>query len=828
LLFAAGGITWQEFSNYIITLGLPPDNVETNVLDHLVNPNVPSEFYHASTISSAAYIHANQWRSTDRYVTFSGDGAINLWNGAQGNPQKLEFVFTLKGPASFTLSACSLIMYNMAAVASNDEKIRFYGFEPRFKQDLELAISGTRAFAIHAFAAPLGLLGTLVSFFVWGDDAGSIHVIPEETLMSYRSCSTGASVAQVKEQDISRAHPDRVYSANLFSGWVTAMEFIADVGSYGSLAVCSNDGNVVIFDPDQRSATFRFEGHSLAVKCLVWVRIYRSVASSGLDREIIMWDPQNGHKTGRLPGHKAPVINLCYYEKGDLLFALDLRYQLYMWDTSKSQLVTVLNTDAGDPFVTKHRFRSQCILLNQARGHLVICGKRPYVWKIHEEEKTATGVVLHRHPPLAILFNDFFNQLVSIDISGLVNTWELADGSQSSSQRVSLGGPTNESRRDDVTVALLTPTKRCILVGYSNGQILSYNMINSSAQNEFLTAVSQEDRSANPIARLHVSDATSDSSRTKEPNLFASGHATGGFACVWQWGTTLDNSAFEILPLKRMTLPAWRQDWGVDYAGGLHSNDALIACGRQDGHVLLWNVHTGFMKHDIDHIFWYMDVDGDGVLSYDEVATFLREREGYSEDDLAHFFENADHDKSGEISKIEFKLALDRRGAIAKIDPATGKTVTQRMGSSVVVVKFVHRMPNMLITVTADGYAMFTNYTSGSLVLSFDTRGGVAPDDRTAVAQKTSSTLVTCGVVDEDEKTIIVGKSFVPDLQLTRNSMTVYCASRTIVNFVLARQAPTMGVCSCGTAGKCCWFFLFLHASAHSRFDLSLDSPCFS
>lgn len=56
----------------------------------------------------------------------------------------------------------------------------------------------------------------------------------------------------------------------------------------------------------------------------------------------------------------------------------------------------------------------------------------------------------------------------------------------------------------------------------------------------------------------------------------------------------------------------------------------------------------------------------------------------------------------------------------------SGKTISERIGSAVVLAKFLARMPGMLLTVTADGYAMFTNYTSGTLVRSIDTRG--SPD----------------------------------------------------------------------------------------------------
>ena len=97
----------------------------------------------------------------------------------------------------------------------------------------------------------------------------------------------------------------------------------------------------------------------------------------------------------------------------------------------------------------------------------------------------------------------------------------------------------------------------------------------------------------------------------------------------------------------------------------------------------------------------------------------------------------------------------DRRGAVARIDPVSGKTISERVGSAVILAKFLARMPGMLLTVTADGYAMFTNYTSGILVLSIDTRGSPVVSDNEQAAQPR---LVTCGTIDAAETTILVGK----------------------------------------------------------------------
>ena len=295
---------------------------------------------------------------------------------AQGAPQPpTDKPFSLKGPASFVLSTCAMAMHSVIVVSSNDQIVRFYAFEPRFNLNLEYSTADLdcRAHAMHCFAIKGGgREQKWSSYFAWGDDFGRIHIIPESTLLSYRVGSIGAQVAQVKSKTVASEHSESVFTLHLFTGWVTQIEFIPDLGA-GALAVCSNDGNVVILNPlendKDKCIIYRYEGHSLAVKCLAWVKSYRCIASSGLDRDILLWDPRNGHRTGRLRGHKAPVLNICYYDKNDMLFTLDLRYQLYIWAMNSQQIISQVNTDAGDPWITKHRFRSHCILINEDRGH---------------------------------------------------------------------------------------------------------------------------------------------------------------------------------------------------------------------------------------------------------------------------------------------------------------------------------------------------------------------------------------------------------------------------------------------------------------------------
>lgn len=74
-------------------------------------------------------------------------------------------------------------------------------------------------------------------------------------------------------------------------------------------------------------------------------------------------------------------------------------------------LLDKVNTDQGDPFVTLHRFRAGQILINQKRGYLVSCGRKPHLWTIKAAVEQDSGVVKHKNPVVTALYNEAFHQV---------------------------------------------------------------------------------------------------------------------------------------------------------------------------------------------------------------------------------------------------------------------------------------------------------------------------------------------------------------------------------------------------------------------------------
>ena len=70
------------------------------------------------------------------------------------------------------------------------------------------------------------------------------------------------------------------------------------------------------------------------------------------------------------------------------------------------------------------------------------------------------------------------------------------------------------------------------------------------------------------------------------------------------------------------------------------------------------------MLSEVEKIWIIYDLDNDGHLAYDEVATYLRDRAypyiSLSEDEVRTVFQSIDHDQSGTIDREEMNLFVEK------------------------------------------------------------------------------------------------------------------------------------------------------------------------
>lgn len=179
-----------------------------------------------------------------------------------------------------------------------------------------------------------------------------------------------------------------------------------------------------------------------------------------------------------------------------------------------------------------------------------------------------------------------------------------------------------------------------------------------------------------------------------------------------------------------------------------HARSGVIATGRKDGHVLLWNVSTGFLRKDLmGGIFERMDEDKSGTLSADEVIDYLTTKEHWSKQEAMEFCNKADADGSGDVSKVEFVRELELRRTIEMIDPETGQAVYTRNDQNIEWVRFMTREENLIAAASSDGIVTFYDRILGNDVCTIN----LVLDDRHSA--------VTCVTFDSREDVLIVGDS---------------------------------------------------------------------
>lgn len=94
--------------------------------------------------------------------------------------------------------------------------------------------------------------------------------------------------------------------------------------------------------PDHSEPILTCESHDDSVMGVAW-KSDDSVASCSLDHEIIIWNANDGSELRRLRGHSRGVVALCFLEKGMTLVSAGLDHNIRVWNVDSGTLTRTLN-----------------------------------------------------------------------------------------------------------------------------------------------------------------------------------------------------------------------------------------------------------------------------------------------------------------------------------------------------------------------------------------------------------------------------------------------------------------------------------------------------
>ncbi|EKX41087.1 hypothetical protein GUITHDRAFT_142247 [Guillardia theta CCMP2712] len=149
------------------------------------------------------------------------------------------------------------------------------------------------------------------------------------------------------------------------------------------------------------------------------------------------WEPWSGKNVGNLRGHLSSVISLLFLRNREILLSLDAHSVIKWWSTSGNQLLGSIPC-LLDPMLS-NRVRVTRMVAARGRAgrndYVILGGKSLFVWKLKFLEQSAKKEITlagqeHKNPILATLFSQTFSQILSIDSSGLVCSWDVSSGKQ--------------------------------------------------------------------------------------------------------------------------------------------------------------------------------------------------------------------------------------------------------------------------------------------------------------------------------------------------------------------------------------------------------------
>lgn len=108
-----------------------------------------------------------------------------------------------------------------------------------------------------------------------------------------------------------------------------------------SIAACSLDGNISIFDVKTGVLEMRLRGHNAAVHSIAFAPDGKRLVSGSADSAVIIWDLQTGDVVGKpLIGHFGKVTSVVYSPDGRFIASRDETIRI--WDAQSGTAIRVM------------------------------------------------------------------------------------------------------------------------------------------------------------------------------------------------------------------------------------------------------------------------------------------------------------------------------------------------------------------------------------------------------------------------------------------------------------------------------------------------------
>lgn len=421
-------LEWDEFSNYIIEIGLAQKD---QGFVEIIKNYKPSEW--RDTVKHDNDIEYSSFFSTTKHllVTERDNKKFKIYNMKNG-----KFEREVKGHTGAIISACHILEKNIVATSSNDMTIILW--------------EDTNYNLIQKISSPI--LPISLTYY-----QNNLYAGGPEGMIQYWNL-------QDLQQKLPQSHSfvkTGVYTHGLEV--VTAMMPIDDL----KLLVTSDmNGQIILWNVPAFDGNRKMKKLAKGIYSLDWSSKFSSFFSAGLDRAAYVWNPYVTKYIYKLSGHIHSLVGVKCVPDSIQLVTADISGMFKVWDIRTHSCIQSFNA----PVAELNTFS-----VSYPEKKIIAGAKRLFIYSYEEpkdENKVDEGI------PLMCIYNSLYNTFITAHPS-CIKIWSGFNGKLIKVLR--------NLTPNDITCIQLDNKKRKLYLGDSKGRVLTFKVKNGTKIKEFKT-----------------------------------------------------------------------------------------------------------------------------------------------------------------------------------------------------------------------------------------------------------------------------------------------------------------------------------------------------
>lgn len=283
-----------------------------------------------------------------------------------------------------------------------------------------------------------------------------------------------------------RSNKKVVLSHHILRFHTQAVNKLAFMYSMNALVSSADDGKVLvtsmvngqILRTFQANPTAHF-GH-VAVRDFAIHSHYKMIVTVGPERYGLVWEFSQESPIAVLDAHNSPCRCCAFSPKNGQVMTCGVDGVLHIFDLNGFHLSQKL--EPGYAHLPLH-------IVCDSTGSLLCFRRYPFHLRMKrmKASETKEKYIGHTASAVSILYSKAFDQIISVDVEFTVMTWVRSTGRNLFTFLLNGYSDSSTTNASPLTCASLDVAQRRLIVGYQNGVVVVWNVVNGQAIN-FITA----------------------------------------------------------------------------------------------------------------------------------------------------------------------------------------------------------------------------------------------------------------------------------------------------------------------------------------------------